>query len=341
MNEDSPHVLIVRLGAIGDGVFASPLIGAVKRTWPDAKVSWLAEPALASMLSVNPDIEEVVVWPRQRWQSLLRSFRLLALFREVLDFRRELKRRRFDQVFDVQGLLKSAILARLTGAPQRTGLDSGEPTGWLMTRVLPKSRNVARIGSEYLGFAEAVGLDVGDFEMQVATRPGDRAQADRERLRGRYAVLCPFTTRPQKHWFVEQWRDVAIGLADRGLRVLLLGGPGDVEMVDAYIEGTAVESRAGLTTLTETSALIERAEILIGVDTGLTHMGIANATPTVALFGSTCPYTDTTRENAVVLYRKLECSPCRRNPTCEGRFDCMREITPAAVLAQVDRLLAP
>jgi heptosyltransferase-1 len=74
--------------------------------------------------------------------------------------------------------------------------------------------------------------------------------------------------------------------------------------------------------------------LLVGVDTGLTHMGIAFNTPTVAIFGSTRPYLDTRRDNAKVIWLGLECSPCRRNPTCHGAFTCLRDITPDQVIEQ-------
>ena len=91
-------------------------------------------------------------------------------------------------------------------------------------------------------------------------------------------------------------------------------------------------SAAGQLKLDESVALVARGQLLIGVDTGLTHMGTALRVPTVALFGSTCPYADATAERTQILYDQLPCSPCRRHPTCDGRFDCMRQLTVARVL---------
>ena len=95
-----------------------------------------------------------------------------------------------------------------------------------------------------------------------------------------------------------------------------------------------------MTSLRQAAALIERAKLLIGVDTGLTHMGIAFDRPTLCLFGSTCPYLDTTHDNAQVIYHRLSCSPCKRRPTCDGRFDCMQAISVDEVLQQAARLQA-
>jgi heptosyltransferase-1 len=88
-------------------------------------------------------------------------------------------------------------------------------------------------------------------------------------------------------------------------------------------------------------ALIQRSATSVGVDTGVTHMSIALGRPTVALFGSTCPYLEVGSGLGEVLYEKLPCSPCRRHPTCNGAFTCMRELSVARVLATVRTYLEP
>jgi heptosyltransferase-1 len=121
----------------------------------------------------------------------------------------------------------------------------------------------------------------------------------------------------------------------------MLGGPGD-RAPAAAIAGAAGVGRVidltGRTSLPVAAALIDRCRALVGVDTGLTHMGIALRRPTLALFGSTCPYLDTARPDATVIYHPRDCSPCRRRPSCGGRFDCMRDIGVDEVLAALDRL---
>jgi heptosyltransferase-1 len=98
---------------------------------------------------------------------------------------------------------------------------------------------------------------------------------------------------------------------------------------------------AGQLALMQSAAVIKHASLLIGVDTGLTHMGSAFGIPVIALFGATCPYTKTCSPQTVVLYHQYPCSPCRRSPTCDGRFDCMQAITVAEVIQTATSLLAP
>jgi len=341
-----PAILIVRLSAIGDIVFASPLIHALRLRYPAAHLSWLVQPECRALLEHHPELDRVIVWPRGEWEALWKARRWLALWRAVRSFRASLRACRFDMALDVHSLMKSGLLTWLSGARQRIGLGSREGSQWLMTRVIDKGEDTRRISSEYLNLARELGLPVDDFEMEVVLGDADEAFARKliaERgLQHGYIVISPFTTRPQKHWFEARWSELAPQLRQRfGLQVVLLGGPGDREAAARLQAGAgeALTSLTGETSLTQAAALVSHARLVIGVDTGLTHMGIAFGRPSICLFGSTCPYLDTTHDNAVVLYHKLACSPCKRRPTCDGRFDCMQAITVAEVLDQAGRLL--
>ncbi len=342
MSVQPSHILIIRVSAIGDVVFASPLIKALRRTYPEARLSWLVEPAAAGLLQHNPDLDEVIVWPRAHWRRLWRERKWSALRSEVGRFVRELRARRFDLAIDVQGLLKSALWAWLTGAKQRIGLGAKEGGQWLMTQVVSRDVVSNRIGAEYLHLAQELKLDVGNFAMDLALSEEDEHTARALAPSDRYAVICPFTTRPQKHWVEARWSGLAQALTTRlGMPVVMLGGPADVEAASRITAGNVdIVDRAGHCSLTQSAALIKHASLLVGVDTGLTHMGIAFNVPTVALFGSTCPYLDTTRPNASVIYHALECSPCRRNPTCGGDFTCMKSISIDEVVGAGETMMA-
>ena len=126
-----------------------------------------------------------------------------------------------------------------------------------------------------------------------------------------------------------------------GLTPVILGGPADTEAAARIAAADPrIVNLAGKTRLPEAVAVIAHSALLIGVDTGLTHMGTALARPTVAIFGSTCPYTDTGRPTGSVIWLGMECSPCRRRPTCGGKFTCLRDITPAMVLERARAMLA-
>lgn len=341
------RILIVRTSAIGDVVFASPLAAAIRRTHPDAFVAWLVEPGIDALIAHDPNVDARILWPKAEWTRLWRERRYGELWRRVRALRAELLSHRFDTVLDLQGLLKSGFLAWLAGARTRIGLGSREGSQWLMTRVVPRGGDIARISSEYLHLAEQLELDTGDFlpTLHVSTDADARAQAllaEHGLTRGRYAVFAAFTTRPQKHWFEDAWQALAPALAARtGLTPVLLGGPADAEAAARIAAGApGLLNLVGRTKLPEAAALVRGAGLLVGVDTGLTHMGIAFATPTVAIFGSTCPYTNTGRANARVIWLGLQCSPCKRRPTCGGAYTCLRDITPERVLDEAAKALA-
>jgi heptosyltransferase-1 len=342
---DNPSILIVRLSAIGDIVFASPLIHAIRQRYPGARISWLVQGESKGLLECHPELDRVIVWPRQAWESDWKQRHWLALWRAIRQFRRELKDHRFDVALDVQSLMKSGFLAWLSGAKRRIGLGSREGSQWLMSQVIVKGGEPRRIASEYLYFAQQLELPVDEFEMVIGLCDEDRSHAraliTAHRLEQGFIAICPFTTRAQKHWFNSAWNELLAAIRTQWqLPVVMLGGPGDrSSSVAIGGEGqTGLINLVGETTLRQAAALIKRAKLIIGVDTGLTHMGIAMNRPTLCLFGSTRPYLDTTHENAAVIYHPRSCSPCRRKPTCNGAFDCMRDIKVAEVMNHASRL---
>jgi len=338
------NILIVRLSAIGDVVMASPLVEAFKRTFPDARVSWLVEAGSKPVLEANTDLDEVIIWPRGQWNQTLKNRRYLNFIRQLWSFVRDLKRKKFDLAVDAQGLLKSGIWVFLSGAAARVGIGSREGSRYLMTRVVDRKDADNRISSQYRLLAEYLGLDLGDFKMKVSL--GLEAQKYAEEFSGGlssgYAVFCPFTTRPQKHWIEERWRELANQIIDRfELTVVLLGGPDDEEAGGriAMPVHPRILNMAGKTTIQQAAALIKDSSLLIGVDTGLTHMGFALDVPTISLFGATAPYLNTEGTSGTVLYHPMDCSPCRRNPTCEGDYTCMKAISTDEVVRTARSLL--
>ncbi|MSU36048.1 MAG: glycosyltransferase family 9 protein [Pedosphaera sp.] len=325
---------------------ASAILPALRNTYPGARIAWLIEPVAAPLLDGHPLLDRVIRWPRNEWLKLLTAGRLVKLCREIVSFVRMLRAERFDIAFDLQGLFKSGIWTYLSGAPERIGLRSSEGSRHLMTRVIQRGELTSRIGSEYLRLANEMGFEVRDFPMSVPATEKAKLEAGallrKLGIRSPFIVICPFTTRPQKHWFDAYW----IGFSQQMQRahtmpIVMLGGPGDKDHAARLHQGMPfVHNLAGKTTLPQTVALISQASGLLGLDTGLTHMGIAHGIPTVALFGSTRPYDNTARANATVLFEALPCAPCRRRPICAGAFTCMAQLTPDRALLTLQKMMS-
>jgi heptosyltransferase-1 len=239
-----------------------------------------------------------------------------------------------------------------TGAAYRVGLGAREGAQWMVHANVPKVHGKARISSEYLDLAEFLGLPCEDFRM--ALHPSGAAVARAQQcledhgVRGSFAAICPFTTRPQKHWIESHWVEwINLWWQKTGMPCLVLGGPADGEAADricaAVSDPLSVVNLSGSRFLkvAEAAALIGRAAILAGVDTGMTHMGIAMGRPTLCLFGSTVPYTITDRPEVPVriLFERMDCAPCRKHPTCGGAYHCMRQLSPGRALEAALELL--
>jgi heptosyltransferase-1 len=340
-------ILIIRPSAMGDIVMASPMLAVLRQAYPKARIAWLVEPGLADLLRHNGDLDELVLWPKGEWNRLAREKHYIELLRRIMALRRELHDRHFDLAIDAVGLVKSRFLLWLSGARQTIGFLSKEPGAFLLDRTVAKSKDDPAMSSEYREMMVALGLDPGPFAPQIVVAPEDRAIA--RQLLGSlgassdYLVFAPFTTRPQKHWFDERWTLLAGELVDKFDKpVLILGGPGDAgrgEEIARQSGRAQVYNLCGRTTLGQSAAIIEGATLLIGVDTGLTHMGTAFSIPTLALFGATCPYQTTASPRTRILYDAPACSPCRRQPVCHGQFDCMRALTVEKIVAAATILL--
>ena len=336
------RILIVRLSALGDVVLSSGLIPALKARWPEARLSWLVDAPAAPLLAHNPRLDELLVLPLGQWKQLWRSGRRLEAWRAFRAWARELRARQFDLVIDPQGLLKSGLCGWFSGAPLRVSLWPREGNQFFVhdcvrPAIPPGPERI--ISFEYRALAEAVGSP--DFRLDLAVGQAPRQQAiqvlQEAGIQGRpVAILAPFTTRPQKHWLEERWPALGAALWEAGYQPVVLGGPGDREAADRIAGQEArLVNLTGRLKLDETVAAIAQSQLLIGVDTGLTHMGIALGLPTVALFGSTAPYLHAGSDRVRVLYKALPCSPCHRAPTCGGRFDCMRELSVADTMSAV------
>ena len=341
-------VLIVKASALGDVVHALPVLAWLKSADPAMEIDWLVEEGFAPLLEGHPLLHRVHrlgtrSWRQQGWATAARES-----WRTV----RQLRAERYDVVLDLQGNSKSGLFTRLSGAPLRYGFARDGVREWpnlLATNrrvalsraehhISERSLAVARVafptGCEYL---LAGPLPVRpDAAQQVEVRLNDHGLARR-----RFAVLHYGTTWPTKLWAVERWQELVRRLeAETGLEPVLTWGNSEeravVEQIAASAAGRAIVWPRG--TLPEMAALLARATVVIGGDTGPVHIAAAVGTPTVSLFR----VTDSERNGPrgprhIRLQVPLACSPCLRK-ACERNSECAGSIPVAAVLAALATL---
>jgi len=290
-------------------------------------------------------VRSLLFWDKEEWRRWLREGKMISLFKGASSLKKALRERSYDLAIDCQGLLRSRLLAWLSGAEIKVGFQSKEPGGLLMDKMISKGPDSHQFCSEYLFLLKTLGLESPEplayivLDEQLSAQTSQRLK--RLGIKGDYVVLAPFTTRPQKHWMPERWIEI-VGLIRKRwhLPVLILGGPGDAAAAAKMAAATQwAVSLAGVCSLAESAALIQGATLLVGVDTGLTHLGTAFVRPTVALFGATRPYLHTPSPKTAVIYHEMECSPCRRRPVCGKAYTCMKAIVPEEVIESCDPLL--
>ena len=345
-------ILVVRLSAMGDLVMASGFASTLKSVYPQARIVWLVQDSFADVPALQDSIDEVVVWHRRDWQALWRAGKFYELWRTIAQFRAELRALRADWAIDLQGLLKSGLMAFWSGASRRVSLGGREGSRWLSTEVFDRNddrpEERADMGAEYRALAEVlVGvpydaatpfLNVQASEVQGARDWLNKALPSPQ-AQGPLIAMVPFTTRPQKHWPERSWQMVIDMLTTQsGFTLLILGGVADRQAAERILQGRAdVIDAVGKRSIRESFALLSIADVVVGVDTGMVHAAQAFRRPTVVIFGSTIPYRKPLHPDVSILWSARSCSPCGRNPTCGGRIDCMSDWSPRQVADQVLR----
>jgi len=336
-------VLIIRLSAIGDIVFASTILKPLKGSNEDIHLTWMVKSSFSPILLGNPFIDEVISLPIERWNVLKKEKRYILLLKDIYNFCRNLRSKKFDIAIDLHGILKGAIWAFISGAKLKIGLGKKELNYILLDKTFPRDGEKGFFGSEYLFLVESLGFQVSDRKPFIYLDEKVILNVKEKFLKNlsEFFVVAPFTTRPQKHWINNYWIDLLNMLNDSfpDKKIFILGGKIDYEYAKQFTINENIINLAGKTDLLEAAVLIYLSNGIIGVDTGLTHMGTAFEKPTIAIFGSTCPYLETTNINTKVLYANLECSPCRRNPICNNRFDCMIAIRPEIVFEEFKKII--
>lgn len=339
------NILIIRVTAIGDIVMASPVANAIKQKNPNANITWLVHEGFAPLLEQHPAIDNLITVDTTEWRALWARKNLIGVARKFLELRDTLKPYNFDMALDLQGNGFSGFSTLISGARQRIALATEQTNHLFVTKTISKNLGEhIQIGSEYRYFVNQLGFNDTPWQMHVPDSIDARIKAE-ELLSAYfedqpYAVICPFSQHPQKNWVKDYWQQIILRIRGRyKLRTVILGGENGAEEGSEIGRATGAINLAGKTSLPETAALIRGAALVIGVDTGLTHMGNAVDTPTIALFGATSPYTYVGNDCSKIIYLDRFCSPCKRNPTCNKKYQCMSDITPDTVLTAIKPLM--
>ncbi len=295
MSKAPENILIIKPSSLGDVVLALPALSALRRNFPDARISWLVRPAFAPLLKNHPHLTDVILFDRK---VLGKAWFQPGAFASLLSLIRQLRRSSFDVVIDLQGLFRTASLAWLSGCKKRLGMsDAREFAHLFYTHKIPQNQGSIHLVDYYLKIIQAVGAS--DIAVQFVL-PADSAAADSvKRLLNahsinpdKYVVFIPSSARADKCWPVERFAALADRITSRfGLSVVATGTESEKSIVEKLktIANVPVTNFAGLTSLSELAALLKTARLVVSNDTGPGHIAAALGTPLVMMFGMSNP----------------------------------------------------
>jgi predicted lipopolysaccharide heptosyltransferase III len=348
------NVLLIRLRLIGDVVFTTPVIRALCRHYPDAQLTYLVESAAAPVLRHNPHLTDLLVVPRRR------GLRRIA---DDLALARQLRRRRFDVAIDLHGGPRSAWLTWLSGARRRIGYVTPGRT-WMYTDRVERAPDLGDRHSvqNQWDLLTPLGIGAPDPRRDPVEMWPDAAAEMRvdERLRTAGIAAHPIVVlhvsagNPFRRWPESHFVALVTALArrDPSRRIIITAGPSDAAAaarVTAEARRTlgslaATLPEVGDFDLGELRALIARAAVYIGGDSGPAHIASTTTTPIVELLGPTLagrsrPWRDPRWAAAMVEPGALPCRPCRQRQCAPGDFRCLTAMAPELVADAAERVL--
>jgi lipopolysaccharide heptosyltransferase I len=326
------RLLVVRLGSLGDLVHTLPAVTAIRRAHPALEIDWLVDAVHREFLELVPIISAIVT---------LRDRSAKAW----LDARRALRSRRYDVAADFQGLLKSAALARLSGATRVIGFGPEglreRSAGFFYTdrTAIGEGQHVIQ---KNLELAAKLGAAAGPLEFPIAAVESKALDALRSRGLSRFALLNPGAAWPNKRWPPERFGRVARHLRDRhSLASVVIWGPHEDSVAQAVVDtsdGAAI--LAPPTGLTDIVAIARASTIMVSGDTGPTHIAAAVGTLVVAPFGPTNPRRNgpwRDEDRTISRYETCDCHYERRCRRATGW--CLGTIEVDEITAAIDTIL--
>lgn len=354
------RILVIKLCCLGDILFATPVVRALKNRWPRAHLAYMVGAYCRDLVAADPRVDEIIEFnaydPGPAWVKLGRAWPVI----------RHLRKERFDLAVVLHRSPLSGLMAAAGGIPVRLGFD-WEGEGFSLTHPVPFRPDAHEIDRN-LDCLKPLGLDTADTRTELTPSPAAEAAAEAllqalgAEAGGRPLIAVfpaggvnPGTVMVTKRWPVAGYREVCAQLARRfGARLLLVGNRDDAavgdELAAGWAEAQPLIRAEGRTPLLVLGAMLRRCSLFIGGDSGPLHMAAAVGTPTVSLFGPTDPRLLAPRGEAHrVLFKSPECAPCYNPITVrqggvtvcrQGSLICLQSLTPELVLEAAAELLA-
>ena len=342
-------VLIVKTSSMGDIIHALPVLDYLHQVSPGITVDWVVEEQFGELLSGNPLLSNLITVRTRRWRR--RPF-ARQTWREVGAVRRALSAAGYDLVFDIQGNLKSGIIARATGCETRLGFArehlQESANALFTTRKIPQRRQDDCATGRYLRIVSVpFGRDYTGMRLSSDIQTSEEDELASKALlwncgNGPVFLCHAGTTWQTKFWSEERWLELGrllLGAFPGATLLFSWGSPSEREAaarLTSALGGSArLLERYSLKGIT---AVIKKVDLVIAGDTGLTHLAAAVGTPTVSYYRASDGSVSGPRgEGHVIIQAPMSCSRCQRT-ACDRDAECRASITAEALLKGVQRI---
>lgn len=314
-------ILIIKPSSLGDIIHSLPLLNRLRKSFDDSFIHWVIDKSFREILEGHPMIDRLWVINKDEWKNINKFG---VTLKNLKKFFKDLRAERYDLVIDIQGLLRSGIIAKATGSRFRIGFsEAREGASVFYTHTVKGGRDVHAV-DRYLKVADFLGLKRDDIQFPFPPLPELPIDGMPDLLKKDYAVIAPGARWPTKIWPPERFGKVASMLP---LKTVVVGSPSESCLAEEVVrssQGKAL-SIAGKTGLKELAAVIGRARFMLCNDSGPMHIAAAMGVPVFAIFGptdhlKTGPY----GEGHTIIRNNVSCSPCRKRRCNDGR--CMIDL---------------
>jgi lipopolysaccharide heptosyltransferase I len=323
-------ILVIKPSSLGDVVHSLPFLSALRESFPRAEIHWVIAKGLEDILTGHPMINKVWVINKDMWKKLSH---IRSSLHELRVFRKGLREERYDIVVDLQGLLRSGIIALSTGSSLRVGFqEAREGSRLFYTHRIKGGKDVHAV-DRYLKIAAFLGCSVDDVCFPLPLYARSSLINSYSLLSNNYAVIAPGARWKTKRWPPEKFGELASLLP---FNAVVVGSKGDLDYSNKVVvlsKGKAL-SLTGKTSLKELIEVIRGARFFVSNDSGPMHIAAALGIPVFAIFGPTNPVrTGPYGRGHTVIRGDVSCAPCYRR-TCDN-LRCMEKLPVEKVLEAI------
>ena len=295
MPNELKNILIMKPSALGDIVLALPALAALRKSFPNAKISWFVKPEFAPLLENHPYLDEIILFDRRHLSKALSNTKAFGSLYSLIE---QLRKQKFDAVFDFQGLFRSAFISWLSGCKKRYGIaNSREFAHIFYTDKIEHNMDCIHLVDLYLKVVQTAGAKIDNAEFLI---PSNQADVDSVKKllnkngleSGKYIVLIPGSAQESKCWPVERFAQLADKISEQfNYPIIAVGTKAEKNKAEEInnLAKTDVINLAGQTSLKELIELLRIAKLVVSNDTGPGHIASVISVPLVIMYSWSNP----------------------------------------------------